>query len=94
MNIPIVGEVWSATTALFIVAAGLIPLVTSKYSDEEIDLVNGLILINGIMSALSHSTLSRIFGQADALSINIAAAVYMKSIIATYDPTFVTSPMR
>ena len=93
-NVPGLGEVWSAATALFLVVAGLVPLFTSKYSDEEIDLVSALVALNGVVSALSHSTLLRVFGQADALSLNVCALVYVKAMAAAHSPTLFAQPLR
>lgn len=94
INLPYVGELWSTLTALFIVVAGIVPLCTSKYSDEEIDLVNALIVLNGITSALAHSTLLGIFGAADGLSINIGAALYVKAIVLAHHPQIYNSPVQ
>lgn len=93
-NLPVVGELWSTLSALLIVVAGLLPLFSSKYSDEEIDLVNGLTVLNGVSSALAHMTLLRIFGQADVLSINIGATLYVKAIAVTHYPQLCVSPVR
>ena len=94
INLPYVGELWSTLTALFIVVAGIVPLCTSKYSDEEIDLVNALIVLNGITSALAHSTLLGVFGAADGLSINIGAALYVKAIVLAHHPQIYNSPVQ
>lgn len=94
VNVPGVGEVWSATTALAVVAAGALPLFSSTHSDEEIDLVCALVMLNGIMSALSHSTLLRVFGQADALSMNVGLLIYVKAVVGAQFPTLFVSPLR
>ena len=93
-NDPVLGETWSALTALFLCAAGAVPLFTSTYSDEEIDLVSALVVLNGIVSALSHSTLLRVFGVADALSLNICALVYVKAMAAAHNPMLFAQPIR
>ena len=79
---------------LILLVAGLVPLFTSTYSDEEIDLVNGFMILNGVTSFLSHFTLLRIFGQPDALSINIGVALYVKAIALASFPSLCVSPVR
>ena len=61
-----------------IIAAGLIPLFTSRHSDQLVDLISATVALNGVFSALSHSTLLTIFGRADMLSINLAVLLYIK----------------
>ena len=94
VNLPGVGEIWNAASALSLVAAGAVPLFSSTYSDEEMDLINALIMLNGVVSCLSHSTGLRVFGQADALSINIGAVMYMKAIAVAQSPWLFMAPVR
>ena len=94
VNLPGVGELWNAVTALALVLAGMIPLVTSTYSDEEVDLVNALVTLNGVTSALSHSTLLRLFGRADALSMNLCSLLAMKALVTAHSPWLFAAPRR
>lgn len=92
-NLPWVGEIWSASTALMIIAAGLIPLFTSRHSDQLVDLISATVALNGVFSALSHSTLLTIFGRADMLSINLAVLLYIKLSIMTHSPELHEKPI-
>lgn len=93
-NLPIVGEAWSAGTGLLILAAGLIPLFTSKHSDDMVDLISATTALNGLSSALAHSTLLSIFGTADQLSINFGVLLYIKISIVTHSPHLNELPVR
>ena len=46
-----------AATGLVITAAGLVTLLSSTFSDDVVDLVNALIVCNGVASALAHGSL-------------------------------------
>ena len=74
--IPFIAEFFSTLTGAFIIAAGVVPLVTSCYSDELLDLVSAFVALNGVFSMLSHATLMRIFGRADTLSINLGSLLF------------------
>jgi hypothetical protein len=91
--VPGIGEFWSAVTGLLIAAGGWLSLVTSKYSDDVMDLVSATIVVNGLSSALAHGTLLRVFGQIDSLSINIGALLYIKAILMSYNPLLAAEPV-
>ena len=93
-NLPGVGEIWNAITALALVPAGGIPLFTSTHSDEEVDLVNALVTLNGVTSALSHSTMLRVFGRADALSMNLCSLLAVKALVIAHSPRLFAAPAR
>ena len=85
-NLPGIGEAWSAATGFTVMAAGLLPLFSSRHSDDIIDFVCAMIALNGAASALSHSTFLGVFGTADLLSINFGALLFVKVNIMTHTP--------
>jgi len=91
-TVPAIAEFWSAATGLVIAASGLFTLLSSTYSDDVVDLVNALTVCNGIASMLAHGSLLRIFGLADALSINLGALLYTKAIVLAHRPSLVAEP--
>ena len=92
-NLPVVGEAWSAATGLVIMAAGLLPLFSSRHSDDIIDFVCAMIALNGAAAALSHSTFLGVFGTADLLSINFGALLFVKVNIMTHTPQLHERPI-
>lgn len=92
--IPGIAEFWSAATGFAIVIAGLLPLLASKYTDDELDLVSATVVANGIAAVLAHGTNLRIFGRADALTINVGALLYTKAYVLAIFPQLCASPFR
>lgn len=90
--VPWIAEFWSAVSALFIVVSGLVPLLTSPYSDDLIDLVCAFNTLNGLFAALSHATLLGIFGKADELSIYLCWIIYIKALILAHSPQLYAKP--
>ena len=84
--VPGIAEFWSSVTGLAIVAAGLLPLLTSEYSDDLLDVVNAFITLNGVAATLAHGTLLRVVGQADALSINLGVLLFVKALVMAHSP--------
>ena len=92
--IPFIAEFFSTLTGAFIIAAGVVPLVTSRFSDELLDLVSAFVALNGVFSMLSHATLMRIFGRADTLSINLGSLLYIKCMLLVCCPQLVRRPLH
>jgi hypothetical protein len=88
------GEVWSAATALLILAAGAVPLLACRHCDDEVSGVAAVVALNGVASAAAHSTLWRVFGRADALSINVFAVLYLRALASARFPSLAREPRR
>ena len=84
--IPGVAEFFNALTALPVIAAGLIPMLTSPYVDELTDLASAACAINGVFSALVHAFPNRFFGTLDQISILMMALLYLKAVLPTQFP--------
>ena len=67
--------------------AGALSLFTSQYSDDLIDVVSAFVAMNGVFATLSHATLLRILGRADALSINLGVLLYTRCLVHATFPT-------
>lgn len=91
--LPFIAEFFSALSAVAIAAAGLLSLFSSRYSDDLLDIVSALTAMNGVFSVLAHSTLLRIFGRADTLSINLGLLLYTRCILHAVFPTMARRPV-
>ena len=90
--VPGIAEFWNALSGILIAASGLFSLCTSKYSDEVLDLVSAIVVVNGVSATLSHATLLRFFGQIDALTITLGLLLYTKVSVLAHYPQLNTSP--
>ena len=91
--VPFIAEFFSAITGVVLMAGGGLALFTSRYSDDLLDLVSATLAMNGVFSFLSHATLLRFFGRADALSINMGIFLYAKCMMLATCPTIARRPM-
>lgn len=92
--IPGVAEFFNALTALALVAAGLLSMLTSPYTDELADLSSAALAINGIFSFLVHAFPIRFFGTLDHISIMFMSLLYLKALLMAYFPVLYRAPAK
>ena len=92
--IPGIAEFGSTITGFAFIFAGIIPLMASEYSDDELDLVSAFTAANGVAAVLSHGTNLRIFGRADALTINVGSLLYTKAYLFSIFPQWYASAFK
>ena len=92
--IPGVAEFFNALTALALVAAGFLSMLTSPYTDELADLSGAALAINGIFSFLVHAFPIRFFGTLDHISIMFMSLLYLKSLLMAYFPVLYRAPVK
>ena len=92
--VPWVAEFFSTLSALPIILCGLLPLFTSTYSDDLLDVASALVVLNGVTSALSHATLLRVVGRADELSIYLGTLLYLKALVLAHSPHIHVEPVK
>lgn len=90
--IPGVAEFFNALTALALLAAGLLPMLMSPYTDELADLSGAALAINGIFSFLVHAFPTRFYGTIDHISIMFMSLLYLKALLMAYFPVLYRAP--
>jgi hypothetical protein len=92
--IPGVAEFFNAASALFVIAAGLVPMLTSPFVDELTDLASAACAINGLFSLLVHAFPNRFFGTVDHISILLMNLLYLKTLLITQYPVLLRSRIK
>ena len=92
--IPGVAEFFNSASALFVIAAGLVPMLTSPFVDELTDLASAACAINGLFSLLVHAFPFRFFGTLDHISILLMNLLYLKTLLITQYPVLLRAPRK
>ena len=92
--IPGVAEFFNAASALTVIAAGLVPMLTSPFVDELTDLASAACAINGLFSLLVHAFPNRFLGTIDYISILLMNLLYLKTLLITQYPVLLRSPVK
>ena len=92
--IPGVAEFFNAVSALTVIAAGLVPMLTSPFVDELTDLASAACAINGLFSLLVHAFPNRFFGTIDHISILLMNLLYLKALLITQYPVLLRSRIK
>ena len=92
--IPGVAEFFNSASALFVIAAGLVPMLTSPFVDELTDLASAACAINGLFSLLVHAFPLRFFGTLDHISILLMNLLYLKTLLITQYPVLLRAPRK
>ena len=81
-------NVLNSSSSLAIMAAGMLALINSDFSDEISDFASAMTVANGLFGLLAHATRLRVLEDADMLSMHIAAQLFFKGMVRALFPVF------